>query len=47
MSYHHLTMDERNVIYRMQFQGYRQADGKSGDGIRISGHLADVAVADR
>ena len=26
MSYHHLTMDERNVIYRMQFQGYRQAE---------------------
>jgi IS30 family transposase len=26
MSYHHLTMDERNVIYRMQFQGYGQAE---------------------
>ncbi len=26
MSYHHLTMDERNVIYRMQFQGYRQTE---------------------
>ena len=26
MSYHHLTMDERNVIYRMQFQGYTQAE---------------------
>jgi len=26
MSYHHLTMDERNVIYRMQFQGYSQAE---------------------
>jgi len=26
MSYHHLTMDERNVIYRMQFQGYGQVE---------------------
>lgn len=26
MSYRHLTMDERNVIYRMQFQGYCQAE---------------------
>ncbi len=26
MSYHHLTMDERNVIYRMQYQGYPQAE---------------------
>ena len=26
MSYTHLTMDERNVIYRMQFQGYPQAE---------------------
>jgi transposase, IS30 family len=26
MSYTHLTMDERNVIYRMQFQGYSQAE---------------------
>jgi IS30 family transposase len=26
MSYHHLTMDERNVIYRMRFQGYRDAE---------------------
>ncbi len=26
MSYSHLTMDERNVICRMQFQGYRQAE---------------------
>jgi len=26
MSYHHLTMDERNVIYRMQSQGYRPAE---------------------
>jgi len=26
MSYHHLTMDERNVIYRMHFQGYSQAE---------------------
>lgn len=26
MSYHHLTMDERNVICRMQFQGYSQAE---------------------
>ncbi len=25
MSYHHLTMDERNVIYRMRFQGYSKA----------------------
>ena len=25
MSYHHLTMDERNVIYRMQFLGCNQA----------------------
>lgn len=25
MSYHHLTMDERNVIYRMQWQGYSKA----------------------
>ena len=26
MSYQHLTMDERNVIYRMHFQGYPQAE---------------------
>jgi IS30 family transposase len=26
MSYSHLTMDERNVIYRMQFQGYPDAE---------------------
>lgn len=26
MSYHHLTMDERNVIYRMHFQGYSNAE---------------------
>jgi transposase, IS30 family len=26
MSYHHLTMDERNVIYRMQWQGYSKAE---------------------
>ena len=26
MSYHHLTMDERNVIYRMLWQGYDQAE---------------------
>lgn len=26
MSYHHLTMDERNVIYRMRWQGYGQAE---------------------
>jgi IS30 family transposase len=26
MSYHHLTMDERNVIYRMRFQGYCHAE---------------------
>ena len=26
MSYHHLTMDERNVIYRMQWQGYSNAE---------------------
>ncbi|RPJ37821.1 MAG: IS30 family transposase, partial [Planctomycetaceae bacterium] len=26
MSYHHLTMDERNVIYRMQLQGYPPAE---------------------
>ncbi len=26
MSYHHLTMDERNVIYRVQFQGYSNAE---------------------
>jgi IS30 family transposase len=26
MSYRHLTMDERNVIYRMQFQGYSDAE---------------------
>lgn len=26
MSYHHLTMDERHVIYRMQFQGYSNAE---------------------
>ncbi len=26
MSYCHLTMDERNVIYRMQFQGYPDAE---------------------
>ena len=32
MSYHHLTMDERNVIYRMQWQGYRQAEIARGLG---------------
>ncbi len=26
MSYHHLTMDERNVIYRMRWQGYSYAE---------------------
>ena len=26
MSYRHLTMDERNVIYRMRFQGYAEAE---------------------
>jgi IS30 family transposase len=26
MSYRHLTMDERNVIYQMQVQGYRDAE---------------------
>lgn len=26
MSYRHLTMDERNVIYRMQWQGYSDAE---------------------
>jgi IS30 family transposase len=26
MSYTHLTMDERNVIYRMQSQNYPQAE---------------------
>ena len=26
MSYRHLTMDERNVIYRMQLQGYTPAE---------------------
>ena len=26
MSYSHLTMDERNVIYRMQWQGYSKAE---------------------
>ena len=26
MSYSHLTMDERNVIYRMRFQGYPDAE---------------------
>ena len=26
MSYNHLTMDERNVIYRMQWQGYSNAE---------------------
>ncbi len=26
MSYHHLTMDERNVIYRMRFQKYSYAE---------------------
>jgi len=26
MSYNHLTMDERNVIYRMRFQGYSDAE---------------------
>ncbi len=26
MSYHHLTMEERNVIYRMRFQGYSKAE---------------------
>lgn len=25
MSYHHLTMEQRNVIYRMRFQGYSNA----------------------
>ena len=28
MSYSHLAMDERNVIYRMQFQGYSDAEIK-------------------
>jgi hypothetical protein len=26
MSYHHLPMDERNVIHRIQFQGYSQVE---------------------
>jgi IS30 family transposase len=26
MSYNHLTMDERNVIYSMQWQGYSDAE---------------------
>jgi IS30 family transposase len=26
MSYNHLTMDERNMIYRMQWQGYSSAE---------------------
>jgi len=26
MSYHHLTMEERNVIYRMRWQGYSDAE---------------------
>jgi len=26
MSYHHLTMDERNVIYRMRFLGHSDAE---------------------
>jgi hypothetical protein len=26
MSYHHLTMEERNVIYRMRFQGHSDAE---------------------
>jgi len=26
MSYHHLTMDERDVICRMRFQGYPDAE---------------------
>ena len=26
MSYHHLSMDERNVIYQMRLQGYRDAE---------------------
>jgi IS30 family transposase len=26
MSYNHLTMNERNVIYRMQWQGYSNAE---------------------
>jgi len=26
MSYHHLTRDERNVIYRMRWEGYTQAE---------------------
>jgi IS30 family transposase len=26
MSYNHLTMDERNVIYTMQWQGYSDAE---------------------
>ncbi|MFH1719501.1 MAG: helix-turn-helix domain-containing protein, partial [Planctomycetota bacterium] len=26
MSYSHLTMDERNVIYRMQWQGYSDTE---------------------
>ena len=26
MSYTHLTMDERNVIFVMKIQGYRQAE---------------------
>jgi IS30 family transposase len=26
MSYRHLSMDERNVIYRMRFQGYPDAE---------------------
>ncbi len=30
MSYRHLTMDERNVIYRMQLQGYTPAESEGG-----------------
>ncbi len=26
MSYHYLTMEERNVIYRMRWQGYSDAE---------------------
>jgi IS30 family transposase len=26
MSYRHLSMDQRNVIYQMRFQGYRDAE---------------------
>ena len=32
MSYHHLTMEERNVIYRMRFQGYSDAEIARGLG---------------